>query len=211
MSPDLLARRERRELCDLALVLGEDAPTLCGDWTSKDLVTHLLVREYSPIGAAGLLVSPLSWVTEREMARIGKKDFPVLVERLRKHGLTPYSIRPVDKAFNTLEYFVHHEDLRRAQPAWEPRTLDARDENALWSALQAFGRMMVRRAGVPVQVRRTDTGKTATLRGGADPAVLSGLPSEICLFLFGRDQLHGLRLDGPEDHRKRLGSADLGL
>jgi hypothetical protein len=52
-----LARRERADLCDLALVLGEDAPTLCGGWDAKDLVTHLLVRERRPIGASGIMVA----------------------------------------------------------------------------------------------------------------------------------------------------------
>ena len=48
MTPPL-ARRERHELCDLALTVGEDAPTLCGDWIVKDLVVHLLVRENRPM------------------------------------------------------------------------------------------------------------------------------------------------------------------
>ena len=53
MTRALLARRERAALCDLALVLGEDAPTLCGAWTAKDLVAHLLVRERSPLAVSG--------------------------------------------------------------------------------------------------------------------------------------------------------------
>lgn len=27
---------------------------------------------------------------------------------------------PIDRAANTLEYFVHHEDVRRAIDGWEP-------------------------------------------------------------------------------------------
>ena len=49
-----LARRERHALCDLALELGPDAPTLCGDWTTRDLLAHLLVREGSPMGSPGM-------------------------------------------------------------------------------------------------------------------------------------------------------------
>ena len=126
MTSALLARRERLALCDLALALGEDAPTLCGDWTAKDLVVHLLIREYDPVAAAGLVVRPLGRVTELQMARKVRKDFGVLVEQLRRRGLTVYSLPPVDRVLNTLEYFVHHEDLRRAQPGWEPRELDPR-------------------------------------------------------------------------------------
>ena len=116
MSRLSLARRERHDLCDLALQLGADAPTLCGDWDAKDLVAHLIVRESSPLGAAGIAVPLLAGLAEREMARVARRDFEVLVERLRDPGLTPYALPAVERVFNTLEYFVHHEDLRRAQP-----------------------------------------------------------------------------------------------
>jgi uncharacterized protein (TIGR03085 family) len=206
-----LARRERLALCDTALALGEDAPTLCGDWDVKELVVHLLVREYSPLGAAGLLVPPLESLTRREMARVGRTDFPVLVERLRGRGLTPYSLLPVDVAFNTLEYFVHHEDLRRAQPAWEPRELPREDQDAVWRALRLLGPGMVRKAGVPVRVRRTDTGATATLRRGGDAVVVSGLPTEVALRLFGRREVRGVEASGPEERIQRMRHAFLGF
>ena len=206
-----LARRERSALCDLALVLGEDAPTLSGDWTAKELFAHLHLREHSLLGAPGLLIAPLSRLTDHEMARIGRKDFTVLVERLRKPGLSPFAIPPVDRAVNTLEYFVHHEDLRRAQPGWTPRKLPAADESGLWSAIRLFGRGLVRPAGVPVRIRRTDTGAEATLRSGADPAVLAGMPSEIVMFLYGRDQHRGLSFTGPDAHIARLRAAGLGI
>lgn len=206
-----MARRERHDLCDLALALGEDAPTLCGDWDAKDLVAHLLVREHRPLGAAGITVPLLAGLTDREMARMVRKDFAVLVERLREPGLTPYALPGVERLLNTVEYFVHHEDLRRAQPGWAPRELDPADESRLWSAARVAGRGLVRPAGVPVRIRRSDTGATATLRRGDDPVVITGRPSEIVLFLFGRDRTHGLELDGPADRVARLRKADLGI
>ncbi len=60
------------------------------------------------------------------MARLARQDFAVLVERLRGHGLTPMALPPVDKLFNTVEYFVHHEDLRRAQEGWDCRASSTR-------------------------------------------------------------------------------------
>ena len=212
MTTALLARRERIALCDLVLALGEDAPTLCGEWTTKELVVHLLVREYDPVAAAGLLVPPLARITELQMARKGRQDFAVLVERLRRRGPTVFSLRPVDKVLNTLEYYVHHEDVRRAQPGWSPRDLPREDEDAIWSALKVYGRGLVRPAGVPARIRRTDTGATAGLRRGSDPVVLSGLPSELALALFGRQaQTRGVSADGPEDRVSRLWTADLGI
>ena len=199
MSRALLARRERVALCDLALVLGEDAPTLCGDWTAKDLVTHLLVRERSPVAGIGLVVPPLSGLPEREMGRLARKDFAVLVERLRSPGPIPMALPPLEKLFNTVEFFVHHEDLRRAQDGWEPRELDQADRDELWKTVKGYGGRLVKDAGVPVVARRTDTGKTATLRKGADPAVVAGPPAEVVYFLFGREETSGLAFEGPED------------
>jgi uncharacterized protein (TIGR03085 family) len=211
MSTLSFARRERHELCDLALVLGEDAPTLCGGWTAKELVAHLLVREHRPLGAVGIAVPLLSGLTDREMARLTRQDFAVLVDRLRDPGLTPYAVPVLERLLNTVEYFVHHEDLRRAQPGWAPRSLDARDESRLWANAKIIGRGLVRPAGVPVRIRRSDTGATATLRGGDDPVLVSGLPSEILVFLFGRDRVRDLDLDGPPDRVARLSEADRGL
>lgn len=42
------ARRERLALCDTALLVGPDAPTLCDPWDVKALLCHLLVRERKP-------------------------------------------------------------------------------------------------------------------------------------------------------------------
>ncbi|MFC4784631.1 TIGR03085 family metal-binding protein [Nocardioides sp. MAHUQ-72] len=211
MSTPSLARRERRALCDTALALGEDAPTLCEGWDAKDLVTHLLVRENRPLGALGIAVPRLEGLAEHEMAKVGRADFAALVEKLRHPRLTPYALPPVDRLLNTLEYFVHHEDLRRAQPGWEARELDQRDQSRLWSAIKVAGRGLVRPAGVPVQLRRTDTGATAVLRRGDDPVVVTGLPSEIVLLLFGRDRVAEVRLDGTAERVARLRRADLGI
>ena len=35
-------------LCDLFEEVGPDAPTLCGDWTTRDLAAHLVMRERRP-------------------------------------------------------------------------------------------------------------------------------------------------------------------
>jgi len=122
------------------------------------------------------------------------------VERLRGHGLTPLALPPLDKLFNTVEYFVHHEDLRRAQPDWEPRELDAADRDELWKVVKGYGGRLVKDAGVPVAARRTDTGATTTLRKGDDPAVVAGPPEEVVFFLFGREQHHGLVFEGPREN-----------
>jgi len=206
-----LARRERDDLCDLALTLGPDAPTLCEGWDAQDLVTHLLVRERRPVSSLGNVVPALSGLTDRAMARGRERSFGVQVEELRRPA-PPLRLVPVlDRLMNTFEMVVHHEDLRRAQPAWEPRVLPTADADVLWSQLSKGAAFLGRRLPVPTVVRRSDTGATATLRKGPEPVVVSGPVVELVLFLFGRHQTRGLAFDGTPEAVDRLRGADLGV
>ena len=207
-----LVRRERHAFCDTAQALGPDVPTLCGDWTSRDLVAHLLVRENSMIGAAGIAFSPMAGLTGRAMARAARSPFPDMVKKLYDPGLTPYRLPGIERLTNLLEYFVHHEDLRRAQPGWEPRSLPAADEDELWKLLPGAAKLATRKVGLPIVVRRTDRpAKKATVRRGDDPVVVSGRPSELVLFFFGRDQLDGVTFDGTPSSVTRLRESELGF
>lgn len=206
-----LARVERHALADTARALGPDAPTLCDGWTARDLLAHLLVREHSPAGAAGIVVPPLGRLTARAMRRTAAEDFDVLVDRFRTPRLTPAALKAVDDLVNPVEFFVHHEDLRRAQPDWEPRRLTRHDQDVLWRAIRLLGRRLVASAGVPVRIERTDTHERATLRRGDDPVTVHGLPGELALFLHGRDQTRGVDLTGPLDRIARLRGADRGV
>ena len=51
-----IADTERAALCDLLDQLGPDAPTLCTGWTTRDLATHLYVRDRNPRAWAGISV-----------------------------------------------------------------------------------------------------------------------------------------------------------
>ena len=50
---------ERTQLAKLLLEVGPDAPTLCGDWTTRDLAIHLYLRENRPDAAAGMFIGPV--------------------------------------------------------------------------------------------------------------------------------------------------------
>ncbi|MFB9314894.1 TIGR03085 family metal-binding protein [Nocardioides plantarum] len=210
MSPTL-ARRERHDLCDLALELGPDAPTLTGDWVARELLAHLFVREHRPLAAAGIAVPPLARLTDRAMDRAGRRDYRQLVAKVREPGLTPFALRPVEVLANTLEYLVHHEDLRRAQPDWTPRALAPDDLDAVWRSIRQAGRGLARPAGVPLSIRRSDTDETATLRGGEPSVVVSGPVVELVLFLFGRDQWRDLVFEGRDELVAKVREADLGM
>lgn len=207
-----MAQSERRALCDTALQVGEDQPTLCGDWTVKDLVVHLLVRERS-LGAVGIAVAPLARVTEAEMRRVGKAGFAELVERLRGGPplWSPYAVPKIDQLTNTLEFFVHHEDIRRAQDGWEPRVLGDDEQKLLWSMVRTAGKQLVRNATVGVWLRNATTGSEVVLKDASEPVVVTGVPSELTMFAFGRQQQARVELSGPDEAVATLTGASLGF
>lgn len=201
-----LAARERDALCDLVLSLDATAPTLCEGWTAKDLVVHLLVRERRPLGGLGRIVPRLADRTSRASEALAERDLASLVAQLRS---VPLPLAVVDPLLNGMEFFVHHEDVRRAQPYWTVRLLSRADQRHLWLAATMLGRMQARRAGVPLVI--ASGSRRALLRGGPSPVVVSGPVSEVLLFLSGRRELSDLTFEGPAERVVQVKTAHLGL
>ena len=211
-----LARTERTQLCDLFDQVGPDAPTLCGGWTTADLAAHLWVRETDPLAAPGLVAKPLQSLTEKRMTSAKEKlGFEELVARLRK-GPTTFSVFALpglDAAANGIEYFVHHEDVRRAQatPA-SARELSYADQDEMWRRLGLMGRAMFRKVEVPVRAERTDVpGDPIVLKPGDPAVVMRGTPAELTLFAFGRSGVADVELVGDQASVELLRTADLGI
>jgi uncharacterized protein (TIGR03085 family) len=110
----------------------------------------------------------------------------------------------VDSLANTLEYFVHHEDIRRAQPSWSPRVLGEEVEATLWSMLRPAGKALTRRAEVGIVARSTATGSGVRLHPGTPEVTVEGLPSEIALYVFGRKAQAQVELLGDDASVARL-------
>lgn len=206
---DTLARRERQALCDLALTVDAASPTLCGGWALPDLLAHLIVRERRLLGASGIMVPALARVTERAMAKEARRGIPGMVEVLRRPPLTPYSLPVVERYTQTLEYFVHHEDIRRGQPGWAPRELPPEDVDELWDLIRRSGAFLGRGLPVPCTLERSDRpGSATTFKKGPDPVTVSGPVGELVLWVFGRTAVRDLSFDGPPDAVARLEASD---
>ena len=191
-----LASRERAALCDLFDEVGPDAPTLCEGWDTRDLAAHLHLREASPL-AAGIVISPLSGAMERRQREMASGDWNTLVNRVRTPPRWSFSsIEPLDARLNAAEYFVHHEDVRRAQPGWEPRELSDSDERALWGVLQAMAKRFYSKSTVPVVLRRPD-GAEIIAKPGHPAVILSGPVSELVMHAHGRTDHIILEVEGP--------------
>jgi uncharacterized protein (TIGR03085 family) len=184
-----LARAERAALSDTLDKTDPDRPTLCEGWTARDLLAHLLVRERQPWTAGGILVPALAGVTEQAMRGYADTPWSEMVDELRSGppAWSPYRIGRIDEAANGAEFFIHHEDVRRGEPGWEPRGADETRDGALWALVTKMGRLLYRRSPVGLVVRRP-TGEQAVIRTGRGLVTIEGEPGEILLHGSGRDE-----------------------
>lgn len=206
-----LATDERAAICDEFDRAGPDRPTLCGDWDTRDLLAHLLVRERRPWAAPGILVPALAPLTEHAMACYATVPWTAMVQELRAGApvWSPYRIGAVDGFANGAEFFVHHEDVRRGEPGWTPRPSDAARDEALWTLLLRMGRMLHRASPVGIVVRRPG-GASHVLRPGPGVVTIVGEPGELVLHAFGRDAVR-VELEGTPGDVEALAGASRGL
>ncbi|WP_448317706.1 TIGR03085 family metal-binding protein, partial [Streptomyces sp. CO7] len=206
------AKRERLLLADLLETAGPQAPTLCGEWTARDLAAHVVVRERRADAAGGILIKALADRLERVRAEFAAKPYEELIQLIRTGPprMSPFSLKQVDEASNTVEFYVHTEDVRRAAEDWTPRELDPVFQDALWSRLERMARLLGRRAPVGLVLRRPD-GRTAVANRGAPVVTVTGEPSELLLFAFGRQKVADVVLDGDPDAIAKAHTTPLGI
>jgi uncharacterized protein (TIGR03085 family) len=186
-----LARDERAALCDLLDRLGPDAPTLCEGWLTRDLAGHLVLREARPDAAPGIVIDFWSGWTKRVQETLAAGDYTRLVNRLRAGPprWSPFRLRRLGEAGNGVEFFVHHEDARRAEPGWRPRQLTPDVDRLLWARARRMAGIVLRRLPAGVELVRTGTGERHMARAakvGQQVVTLSGSASELLLYLYGR-------------------------
>ena len=206
MATPSLAQQERRTLCDLFVQYGPDAPTLCEGWVAADLAAHLVVRERRPDSGPGLVWPPLAAYTEKvRLAARDRMSWEQLVSTVRSGP--PLLLRPFDEPMNTVEFFIHVEDLRRAQDGWEPRAIPPALMDALWARVGPGG--MAKK--VPATIVLAAPGRE-TKQGGAGPLVtVTGDPGELTMFGAGRQQAARVEVTGDAALTAQLLAASLGV
>jgi uncharacterized protein (TIGR03085 family) len=178
--------RERRQLCDLLLELGPDAPTLCEGWTTADLAAHLVLREHFR-----------RWPADR-IAVEKAKGFSALVARLQAGApLVPWRLPRIRNVLNGMEYFIHHEDVRRANGRGPRDDIDDVDALA-WRMTGFVGRRLAR--GVrPFGLELVRPDGAHRVFGSGTTAVLRGRPTELFLFVAGRRSTAQVTVEGGAD------------
>jgi uncharacterized protein (TIGR03085 family) len=121
----------------------------------------------------------------------------------------------MDERTNAVEFFVHHEDVRRAQPGWEPRALSDGLSEELWLRLKT-ARMILRKAPVGVELARSDEPRPdrsgapsirLTAKAGTPVVTVTGTPAELTLWALGRTTAARVRLDGSAADVRALNAA----
>ena len=222
------SQEERLALCATLEKAGPDAPTLCAGWTTRDLAAHLVLRERRLDAAAGIPGGPLAGHTAKVQQRLAATPYPALVATIRSGPprLSPFAIPALDERANTVEFFVHNEDVRRAAPDWAPREISPGLSDALWDRLR-MARFTLRKAPVGVEFARNDGGAGPDGKEGggggngtaeapefrmmvrrSTPVVtVIGKPAELILWASGRTGAAQVRLDGTEAATAMLSQA----
>lgn len=210
------ARRERHRLAEELLAVGPDAPTLCTGWSARDLAAHIVVRDRRPDSAPGLIVKAAAGHTERVRRGEASNDYREIVARLRSGPpiWSPVRLDVVDRAVNTIEFFVHLEDVRRAQAGWSPRQLEDDLVSDLHAALGRGAKMLARKAPVGLTLS-PDDGRTPIVAKqageGAANVTVSGPVGELVLFLYGRQAHAQVGFVGPDAAVDAIRHASFGL
>ncbi len=207
------ATLERHRFADCLLEVGPDAPTLCEGWTARDLAAHVVLRDSRPDATPGAFVAALAKYTERVQRNIAAGDWDEIVETVRSGPprWSPTRIDTIDRLVNTTEFFIHHEDVRRAVEPWEPRPLPDDLVNDLDTALKRTARLFARKAPAGLTLQ-PDDGHAAVVAKDLEPMVtVSGPVGELVLWIFGRQAHTEVSYDGDADAVEALRTASFGI
>jgi uncharacterized protein (TIGR03085 family) len=207
----MYATAERKALADALQAAGPDAPTLCAGWQTRDLAAHLVLRERRPDAAAGILLKPLNGYNKKVQDRLAAGDYAALVGKVRSpQALSPLRIGALEEAMNLIEFFVHHEDVRRAGGDHTPRDLPPGYADALRKRVRGTARLSARRFPATIVVQPAGSGPFEVGAGG-ERVEVGGDPGELIMFFTGRQSVAQVTVQGPDGLAGKIQNAKLGL
>lgn len=179
-----IAAVERGQLCDLFEAVGPSRMTLCEGWTTHHLAAHLKIREGGPLDFVRNALPGDKVVDDM----VESEDYADLVAAIRRGPalVSLFNIPKAGEAMNTLEFLIHHEDVRRGEGEWEPRDLPTWVQDQIWGQVVKTTKLASLRSKRQLTLHRGDTGDEALVSKGSGSRVLTGLPSELALYVSGR-------------------------
>ena len=202
------AQSQRRQLADLFLTLGPEAPTLCEGWTARELAAHLYVRERNIKAGMGLMVAKYSSLHDEAIEAQAQLPFEQTVQDWAAGPVGIFKL--LDNQANTVEHFVHLEDLRRGDVSqdFEPREFSQVVNEQLYKSLKQMAPILLRGSQKPIVLTPdlftpfTVGGKRGVVEKGDDVVRVSGEVGEILMWAYGRDRVK-VHVSGDVDSVKR--------
>jgi uncharacterized protein (TIGR03085 family) len=205
------AHDERLALADTLLAAGPDAPTVCEGWQTRDLAAHIVLRERRPDAALGILLKPLHGHLQQVQDKLAAEDYVALVGKVRfPQALSLVRVDALEEAMNLIEFFIHHEDVRRGSPGWKPRELSHEHEEALRKRVRPAAKLSARHFAGTIVVH-TPGLEPFEVGAGGERLEVRGAPGELLLFFTGRQRVADVEVSGPEGLAEKLKDARLGL
>ena len=192
---------ERANLADSLKAAGPSAPTLCAGWLTRDLLTHIVMSDARPEAAIARLIPFTQKYAKTVAANFSNQPYDATIATFKSgpSKVSLFAIPFIDSNFNSIEFLVHNEDVRRAAPQWQPRELSQETRDFVWGRLiSGLARLLLNGHRQGVTLHRRDfidsseanpgdaAANTYTVRTGPDPVVLTGDPIELLLACFGR-------------------------
>lgn len=194
---------ERSAFADTLRATASNAPTLCGEWNAAQLTAHLVLRERSLVELGGRL--PVAALQRRAHDAVTKYastySYPDLITRFESGPplYSAFALPAFREAVNLLEYVVHHEDVRRARPGFEPRELSVGDQAAVFARLRFGARVTLRQVPQGVRLVAPSHGEISAPKRGASTVTVKGDPVELALVIMGRQRVAQVSYEGPPD------------
>ncbi len=158
-------------------------------------------------------MSALAKYTERVQRNIAAGDWDEIVATVRSGPprWSPTRIDAVDRLINTTEFFVHHEDVRRAAEPWETRQLPDDLVNDLEAALRRMAKLFARKAAAGLTLQPDDGRATIVAKESEPMVTVTGPVGELVLWIFGRQAHSNVTYDGDADAVEALRTASFGI
>lgn len=168
-----------------------DAATLCAGWTAHDLAIHLWLIKREPLAWAGMIVPILAPLTRQRADLIRHRwSYESLIGQLRSESGT-IACMPLDRWEDHRhalgEYYVHTQDVARPHCVMQPAPDDELQE-ALWVRTCTAARILRRRLPAGLILEHPD-GRRVVSGRGRPAVVVSGAPSELICWVYGRQSL----------------------
>ncbi|NUR27880.1 MAG: maleylpyruvate isomerase family mycothiol-dependent enzyme, partial [Catenulispora sp.] len=164
-----------------------------------------------PDAAIGITVPRFSGRTRAVQDRTAARAYEIILADVRKPPIWSIVSNPLlDELVNVAEMFIHHEDVRRAQPGWQPRPIPDGLATALWRRVRTTARFGLRKLPATVVL---DAGRfgTATVGAGGPWVTAAADPGELTMFFSGRQAYARVELTGDPEMTARLAGAKLGV